>query len=326
MTSHSRVPALIPLLISAVGLLLLTVVLPYAAGYATQGKKTLIANMAMYWQNPTWQHGALALPVALFILWRRREQIAAVPTQPSDAAFFIVILGLLIYFVGYLANIFYFGYAGVMLVVAGTAVTLWGWRRAWEGGFAWLMLGFAFPLIFLESNLAITLRYLMLDLTGRVLSLLGVGVVQDGTTLLSPPNAAAGRELGAIFSLNIEGPCSGMRSLFALMFVGALFSYFRQSGRAQRWLLFFTTFPLAIIANMVRILVLLAASTIFGQDFAIGNEEQEVSTFHFLTGIVTFLVALAGLQSLSWLIDRFWNRKPQTNAKTISRRVTSAAS
>jgi len=315
----------LPWIILSAALALLTAVLPYAAGYG-QDKKTILENVAMYWQNPTWQHGALALPVALYILRKRRAQIAAVPARPSNAGFALVVFALLVYFVGYLANIFYLGYAGVMLLIAGTAVTLVGFKRAWEGVFPWLMLGFSFPLIFLESNLAIKLRYLMLDLTSSVLGLLNVGVVQEGTTLLSPPNAAAGRELGDVFSLNIEGPCSGMRSLFALMFVGALFSYFRQNGFAQRWLLFLSTFPLAIIANMVRILVLLGASTVVGQDFAIGNEEQEVSTFHFLTGIVTFLVALVGLQSLSWLIDRFWNRKPHTGAKTVSRRVTAPAS
>ncbi|MBK8094084.1 MAG: exosortase/archaeosortase family protein [Verrucomicrobiaceae bacterium] len=313
----------IPCSLLAISAALLTRMLPYAAGYGAE-KKTILANIAMYWQNPTWQHGALALPVALFILWRRREQIAAVPARPSNVGFAIVILGLLFYFLGYLANIFYFGYAGIMLVAAGMAVALMGLRRAWEGVFPWLMLGFAFPLIFLESSLAIKLRYLMLDLTSGVLSLLGVGVVQEGTSLLSPPNAAAGRELGDVFSLNIEGPCSGMRSLFALMFVGALFSYFRQNGLLQRWVLFFTTFPLAIIANMVRILILLGTSTFMGQEFAIGSAEQEVSTFHFLTGIVTFLVALAGLQSISWLMDRFWSRKPQTGARTVSRRVSTA--
>ncbi|MBK8095021.1 MAG: hypothetical protein IPK32_24380 [Verrucomicrobiaceae bacterium] len=81
-----------------------------------------------------------------------------------------------------------------------------------------------------------------------------------------------------------------------------------------------------MIANMVRILILLGTSTFMGQDFAIGSEEQEVSTFHFLTGVVTFLVALAGLQSISWLIDRFWNRKPQTGAKTVTRRVIARGS
>jgi exosortase/archaeosortase family protein len=121
-----------------------------------------------------------------------------------------------------------------------------------------------------------------------------------------------------LFSLNVEGPCSGMRSLFALMMVGALFSYHRQKGLWQRCFLFLMTFPLAILANMARILVLLGASTIFGQSFAIGDADKEVSTFHFLTGIVVFLVALAGLQGIAWLMDRLAKTERTSTVRRIA--------
>ena len=42
--------------------------------------------------------------------------------------------------------------------------------------------------------------------------------------------------------------------------------------------------------------------------FAVGNEEKEVSTFHFLSGIAVFLVALAGLHGVAWVMNRFWTR------------------
>ena len=77
-------------------------------------------------------------------------------------------------------------------------------------------------------------------------------------------------------------------------------------------------FPLAILANMSRILVLLGASTLFGQSFAIGDADKEVSTFHFLTGIVVFLVALAGLQGIAWLMDRFGKTQPATTVRRIA--------
>lgn len=55
-----------------------------------------------------------------------------------------------------------------------------------------------------------------------------------------------------------------------------------------------------------------------GQDIAIGSAEQEVSTFHFLTGIVVFLVALAGLQGFAWLMDRFGGKSPETSVRRVS--------
>lgn len=294
---------------------ILVAVLPYAAGYGPF-KKTILQELLMRWKDPTWQHGALALPIAIFLLWRRRDEIAAVPSKPSNLGLPVILIALFFYYAGYRANIFYLGYGAIMLLVAGTAIWLAGVRKAFEGIFPWLMLGFTWPLIFLESNVAFEMRFLMIRLTSGILNFLDVPVIQEGTTLLSGP--AHGREAGALFSLNVEGPCSGMRSLFALMMVGALFSYHRQKSLWQRCFLFLMTFPLAILANMARILVLLGASTVFGQSFAIGDADKEVSTFHFLTGIVVFLVALAGLQGIAWLMDRLMNKQPASAIRRVA--------
>lgn len=294
---------------------ILVALLPYAAGYGPF-KKTILQELLMRWKDPTWQHGALALPIAIFLLWRRRDEITAVPSKPSNLGLPVILIALFFYYAGYRANIFYLGYGSIMLLIAGTAIWLAGVRKAFEGVFPWLMLGFTWPLIFLESNVAFEMRFLMIRLTSGILNFLDVPVIQEGTTLLSGP--AHGREAGALFSLNVEGPCSGMRSLFALMMVGALFSYHRQKGLWQRCFLFLMTFPLAILANMARILVLLGASTIFGQSFAIGDADKEVSTFHFLTGIVVFLVALAGLQGIAWLMDRLAKTERASTVRRIA--------
>ena len=69
-------------------------------------------------------------------------------------------------------------------------------------------------------------------------------------------------------------------------------------------MLFSTILPIAIVANMARILMLIFAALLFGQKWAIGDAEKEVSAFHELTGIVVFLVAVALLQAASWLLNR----------------------
>jgi exosortase len=277
---------------------ILIAVLPYAAGYGPI-KRTIFSHLLMYWKDPTWQHGTLALPIAGYLIWRRRAEIAAISAKPTHLGLPVIVIALFFYYAGYRANNFYLGFIGLMTLIAGSSLWLVGMRRTLEGIFPWLMLGFAWPLAFLESSLAFEMRFLMIRLT-----------------LLSSP--AHGREAGALFSLNVEGPCSGMRSLFALMMVGALFSYHRQKGFWQRWFLFLMTFPLAILANMSRILVLLGASTLFGQSFAIGDADKEVSTFHFLTGIVVFLVALAGLQGIAWLMDRLFNKQPASAIRRVA--------
>ena len=136
-----------------------------------------------------------------------------------------------------------------------------------------------------------------------VLQWLHVPVWKDGTTLWSAPTE--GHAEGSWLQLNVDGPCSGMRTLFALMLVSALFAYFRQRTWLRRFALFATSIPLAILGNMVRLFLLIGGSAVLGQARAVGNEETEVTTFHFLAGVAVFIVAVAGMQAISALMDRW---------------------
>ena len=211
-----------------------------------------------------------------------------------------------------------------MMLIAGASLWLEGVQRGRTRLFAWLMLGFLWPLPFLEESIGYQMRLLMVKTTGFVLNSVGVDSLVSGTALQSMPDLESGRQAGALFSVGIAAPCSGMRSLFALLVVGALFSYFRQRTLGRRLSLFSTILPIAILANMTRILVLIFAAMIFGQNWAIGDVEKEVSAFHELTGIVVFLVALLLLQSASWLLNRICGGLGFKRARVVSRQVVSS--
>lgn len=282
--------------------------LPYAAGYGSF-RLTLARELWIRWQDPTWQHGALAPLIAGWLVWRQRETLAALPVRGSWWGLLGIVFSLLCYFAGYKANNYYFGALGVQCLLAGAVVWIWGWQFAKHLLFPWLMLGFMWPLVFLEESVGFRLQLLMVRSASVVLNTVGIGTIADGTALVSAPDAASGRGMGQFFSLTVDGPCSGMRSLFALLMVSALYGYFSQKTWWRRGVLFALSLPLAVVANMVRIFTLLGASVLFGQDFAVGNQEQRVSTFHFVSGIVVYLVALAGLQAASALMNRWLGKK-----------------
>lgn len=294
---------LVRLLVPALCLAVLLAVLPYAAGYG-EFRVTLLQELLLRWKDPTWQHGFLAPFIAGWLVWRRRSELAVLPVNGSAWGGVLVILSLLFYYAGYKANNYYFGALGVQVFVAGAVLWLWGREHGRKLFFPWLMLGFMWPLVFLEEGLAFRLRVLMVECVSLVLNVIQVDTIRDGTSLLSAPDAETGRALGELFSLKVDGPCSGMRSLFALLMVSAAFGYFAQRAWWRRLFLFACSFPLAVVANMVRIFLLLGGTVLFGQEFAIGTEENDVSTYHFMSGIVVYLVALAGLQ----LISRGMNR------------------
>lgn len=290
------------IMLGAAGLLLV-VFLPYAAGYGHH-RQTILQILLKHWSDPTWQHGALAIPIGAYLIWNRRQSLAKITPHPSPAGLVLMLVAALLYYAGYKAHLIYFGFGAVQIFTAGACVWLFGWECAKACVFPWMMLTFAWPLLFLEESLAFHLRLVMVSCAGGVLDMVGVSVIREGTALVSAPNHAAGLDAGALFKLNIDAPCSGLRSLFALMMVSALFAYHRQRVVWKRWLLFLCSLPLAVIANMARIFVLIAASAMFGQEFAVGDEQKEVSTFHFFSGIVVFVVALGGLELISTLLNR----------------------
>lgn len=320
-----RPSAWIALALLAASVVLLLAMQPYAAGYGSF-RYTILSELLMQWKDATWQHGALMPLIVGWLVWRRREDVARLPESSSRWGLVLVIFALLFYLAGFRANSFYCGYLSVMTLLAGASLWLQGMARSRVLLFAWLMLGFMWPLPFLEESIGYKMRLIMVQTTGFVLNTVGVDALVSGTALQSMPDPGTGRKAGELFSVGIAAPCSGMRSLFALLVVGALFSYFRQRAMWRRALLFSTIIPVAIVANMVRILVLIFAAMLFGQRWAIGDVEKEVSAFHEITGIVVFLVALLLLQGISWLLNRACSGQGFKRARVVSRQVVSPAS
>ncbi|MES2595852.1 MAG: exosortase/archaeosortase family protein [Verrucomicrobiota bacterium] len=296
----------------ALALTALMILQPYAAGYGAF-RLTLLQELLMRWKDPTWQHGFLAPFIAGWLVWRQRELLMSLPVKGSALGIVAVVVSMLAYFGGYKANNYYLGVLAIQLFLAGVVVACLGWKHARAMGFAWLMLCFMWPLVFLEDSLSFQLRELMVQTTSWLLNTLGLDTIREGTALISAP--VDGREAGALFSLKVDGPCSGMRSLFALLMVSALFAYFREKTLLRRLFLFSCGFPLAILANMARLLLLVGGTMVFGQEFAVGDQEKEVSTFHFLSGIVVYLVALAGLEMIAKLMRRSGGRRGERETR-----------
>jgi len=312
----------IPWTLFALGVVLLVAIQPYAAGYG-HFRRTIFSELLMQWKDATWQHGALLPFIVGYLIWRRRNDVAQIPEATNRRGLALIVFALCLYFAGFRANNFYCGYAAIMTLLAGASLWLQGAQRSRALLCAWLMLGFMWPLPFLEESIGYQMRLMMVKSTGFVLNTIGVDSLVSGTALQSMPNLEFGRKAGELFSVGIAAPCSGMRSLFALLVVGALFAYFRQRVLWRRLALFSMILPVAIVANMTRILILIFAAMGFGQKWAIGDAEKEVSAFHELTGIVVFLVAVMLLQVVSWLLDRSGG---PGRGRVVSRQVVSSLS
>ncbi len=130
------------------------------------------------------------------------------------------------------------GYASFQIVIAG--LILWLMGLTWMGSlfYPWAFLVFLFPLTFLDNLVAFPLRMVMSEASVTVLNLVGIACIKSGTAILSAPDALSGLRAGQAFSVDVADPCSGIRSLFALMMVSALYGYFTQTQLWKRAVIF----------------------------------------------------------------------------------------
>ena len=139
-----------------------------------------------------------------------------------------------------------------------------------------------------------------------VLDFIGIDVVRNGTGILSAPEPLLGIPAGKKFAVDVADPCSGIRSLFALMMASALYGHLAMKNWWQKWILFLCSAPLAIAGNLARILMLTIGTIVFGPEFAIGkNPLTDPSWFHVIAGLLVFAVAIGGMVGIAKVLTDF---------------------
>ncbi len=279
-------------------------IFPYSSGYGAH-RVDMLQFMQFVWKTPEWEHCWLVpLAIAGLLIYRRKDFLD-LEVRGANSGLLVLAAALFLYWLGYLADNIYIGYMALQVFVAGVILWLLGWRWMLKLAFPWAFLVFMYPLPFMDNFLAFPLRIVMSTLSVWFLNLIGLPCVQSGTAIVSAPDFALNLAAGERFAVDVADPCSGIRSLFALMMVSALYGYLAIDGFWKKWIIFLASIPLAVLGNFARIMMLTLGTLAFGAEFAIGSLE-EPTTFHMVSGFLVFGVALGGMLSLGWLLQRPW--------------------
>lgn len=193
--------------------------------------------------------------------------------------------------------------------------TFFGWRCAKIFLFPAAYLLFCIPLATFLDFVTIQLRYLASATSLAVLNGIGLEAVREGTAVVSR---------GAHpFAVDIAEPCSGLRSLFALMALTVGYAYFSQPSWLRRGILFACSIPLAIAGNVARIVSICVIASCSDPQFATGF-------YHDYSGYIVFIVAIALMVLSGEVLDRVFgsNRKdggsevPDVAAKSNESRLS----
>lgn len=228
------------------------------------------------------------LPLAsLFALWMRRREITAAPRRTDWRGAPVVVLALALHWIGVLAQQPRLSVAGLILLLWGLPFLMYGYGVA-----RWLLFpcGYLFlsiPLNFIDSMTA-PLRLFATAVSAGLLNGFGLEVQRSGAGLFSGA--------GNAFAFNVAPECSGLRSLLAMTALMAFYAWYSQKTLAKKWLLFLFSVPVAVVANICRIILVVAVAALFGQDTAMG-------LWHDYSGYPIFLISLLLMLALDRLLN-----------------------
>ena len=229
---------------------------------------------------------------SLYVVWTERRKIFESFGAPSFAGLLLTLPFLFFGFIGVRGIQVRFG----VLALAGLCLTLpwalFGRETAKRVLFPCLFLLFCIPLANFLDVVTVHLRLLASSVAYGVLKGFGADVVRQGTMITSSSGT---------FSIDVAEPCSGLRSIFALMALTAGYAYFNQPTWLRRGILFALSVPLAVLGNVMRILTIALVGTYASGEFALGF-------YHDYSGYVVFVVAILLMVAFGELITK-WSHK-----------------
>ena len=221
--------------------------------------------------------GFQAVPLfSLYVVWTERKKILDSLGAPSWAGLLAALPFLALGFLGVRGVQLRFEIVAFVGLLITVPWAFFGKDTAKAILFPALFLLFCIPLATFLDVVTVHLRLLASSTAFAVARGVGADIVQQGTMV----GAADGS-----FSIDVADPCSGLRSLFALMALTAGYAYFTQPTWLRRGILFAASVPIAILGNVMRILTIVLVANFASSDFATGF-------YHDYSGFVVFAVAI----------------------------------
>lgn len=252
--------------------------------------ENVATRSAFTWMWARWQdklayggadysHGPLIPLVSLWAVWHKRRELMAAPRSMNLWGLALVVVALLLHWVGAKMQQTRVSLMALILLLWALPMLFYGWKVAKHLIFPAAFLIFCIPMNFLGA-ISFPLRILMTKISVGLLNGFGLNVVRNGSAILGL------NDMGAqSWAVDVEEPCSGLRSLLAMTAITAVYAWVTQPTLLKKWLLFACSIPLAIASNVVRILFIGLMSEAFGVKIATGLP-------HDYAGYAVFAVAI----------------------------------
>jgi exosortase A len=246
------------------------------------------------WRTSTFSHGFLIVPVSMYLIWMRRDQLRLLTPTPT---FWAVPVLFLLSFGWLLAHLAAIGVVQQFCVVAIMIVLIWGVlgndiARTLVMPLAFLLFAVPFGEAFVPK-----LQDFAAWFAVKALDLCGVPVLLEGRFISVPSG-----------KWEVAEACSGIRYLTSSLAVGFLFAGLMYRGWIRRIGFFVASAVVPIAANAVRVFGIVFLAYVSGNRIAAGVD-------HIIYGWIFFTVVMALLLA----VGGWWREKPGRQTDPILR-------
>lgn len=243
------------------------------------------------WDTEEQAHGPIILALVLYLLWQKSDlfiqPLGEQKTNPILGAM-LLLFGMAMYIIGrsQVVVIFEIGallplLAGIILITRGMS----GVRMVW---FALMFIIFMLPLpgAVVDAATGPLKKYISI-IAENVLYAAGYPIGRTGVTIV----------IGQ-YQLLVADACSGLHSMFSLSALGVLYLYLMQYTNWMRnALIVAVILPIAFVANVVRVMILILVTYHFG-------DEAGQGFIHGSAGMLLFVISLILLFSFDTVLGK----------------------
>ena len=256
-----------------------------------------IAGKLVYdWYTiPDYSHGFLVPLFAGYLVWDKRKAISATPTKQSWSGLPLIVFGIVLLILGVYGVELFTTRMSFIFLMAGLIWTFFGKKMLRELRFPLLILIIAIPIpAIIFNHITFPLQLMASHIASNILPMLGVPVLQEGNVIQLP-----------IMKLEVAEACSGIRSLMSLLALAIFYGYFLERTTTRRTILALAAIPIAVAANVLRIVGT-------GLCVQYWNPDKAVGFFHEFSGLVMFVISLCCLYLVHRVMQLIW---PATGQK-----------
>ena len=239
------------------------------------------------WSSEDYNYCYLIPFVLAYLIYGKRGEWIKETSIQSWSGLFVLLPGVFLFWFGELAGEYFSLYISSWLLIIGLLWMHTGWKKTRIMAFPFFVSLFLFPLPnFINTKLTFNLKLISSEIGVKIIQLLGMSAYREGNII----------DLG-FTQLQVVDACSGLRYLIPLFLMGVLVAYFYRAALWKKLVIVFSTIPLSIITNSLRIALTAILYPSLGPAAAEGF-------FHDFSGWAIFMVSLAALLAEIWILEK----------------------